>query len=271
MKKSEKYQESISTIKIATKEDVELNPLLKLGKEFIEHPAPQNKKEAIERFQKHNAQRVFESLQLGYYEKYGKLIIRTINDELKDLNSFINTAENEFSTKKANEEINGNTRHPYDKHLEYLRLKYGYYEKRKYIGYYTFYTSSAVEVYARYFLYKDWLKAELQKLENPFKIDYTELMNELEKIGAIETTDANNFNKAMNGFESNDVFIIWNDGSNARRFTKAFFYNERNVFNKYFRIRNNKKEEIKMRTNHVGEISNAPSDLKVILEKWQKK
>lgn len=266
---SEKYKKSITISKIATAEDVEQYPGLEIGQKFeLPLPLPKDRDELFEQFEKLYAQRYFEAEQVWFYDKYGRNACREIvEDALKQNKTFIQKAKSlsvgiAFDNKKQ------------DDHYEFLRLKHGYYtnENRPFIGdVYYYYNPNAIYVYATYFLYKEWLESELNKLKNPFKIDYLELKKDLENIEEIESTDEITFNRAMNEFEPNNKFIIWKDGNNARRFTKLFFNNDRLIFNKYFRIMNSKKKLIKMRTNHVGDITNAPTNLKEILERWQKK
>ena len=88
MEDSDKYEKSIRIYKIATKEDA-MRLGLKEGEKYSVLREPRNLTEAIERFKKLEAQRLFEAAKRQYFKKYGTLNTRIIKDELDEINSFI--------------------------------------------------------------------------------------------------------------------------------------------------------------------------------------
>jgi hypothetical protein len=160
IEESQKYENSLKVIRKATKEDAE-SIGVELGTEYTIIPEPKNKEEAIERFKKLIAQRIFESHLRHFKTKYGNAVnIKIIKDELKDIEDFILKA-NKLSTSET-----FNNKNISDLH-EYSRLLNNYYKnpQKEYYDYYSFFRGNSASVYAKYFLYKQWLQKKNKELE----------------------------------------------------------------------------------------------------------
>ncbi len=173
MTESEKYEQSIRVKRKATKEDAERLGC-KIGDEYSIIPEAQNRDELFEQFEKLHAQRYFETLQKLFNEKYGKPTEKIIKDELAAINNFIEKA-NQLST---TETFKNKWADPKESDLyEYSRLANDYYKndnKPFFPHVFSYFNSNAVQVYAKYFLYKDWLLTKLNKIES---VEKRELIN----------------------------------------------------------------------------------------------
>jgi hypothetical protein len=161
IEESQKYENSLKVIKKTTKEDVEEDNSLELGTEYTVIPEPKNKEEAFIRLKKLIAQRIFESHLRHFKTKYGNAVnIKIIKDELKDIEDFILKANN-LSTAET-----FNNKNISDLH-EYSRLLNNYYKnpQKEYYDYYSFFRGNCASVYAKYFLYKQWLEQKNIELE----------------------------------------------------------------------------------------------------------
>lgn len=152
-----------------------------VGSEYTSFPPPTTKEEAFERLKMYTG-----LIQLEYFIKNFKLRfpinLRTLKDELKTLTDFIDEAE-EISTVDAF--TNKNVFAVKRNHYEYLKWKYGYYENLAYNGY-EFFSTDAVYVYGKYFLYKKWIEEQITELTPNKQIDFLQKHKEnlkyLEKI-----------------------------------------------------------------------------------------
>ena len=168
LSESEKYEQSIRVTKIATDEDIERfnqwqGNTIKVGDKYSIIPEPNNKEELFERFEKLHAQSYFERLQGIFIQKYGVGNQKIIKDELSALNSFIEKA-NELST---TETFKNKWVDPKEADLyEYSRLANNYY-KNPQLPFYplSYFNNNAIQVYAQYFLYKQWLEDKLVELK----------------------------------------------------------------------------------------------------------
>lgn len=173
---SEKYEQTIRVTKIATKEDIERfnqwqGNTLKVGDKYSIIPEPNNKEELFERFEKLHAQRYFETLQDIFNQKYGEGNEKIIKDELSALKGFIERA-NKLSTAETfkNKWVDPKEADLY----EYSRLANNYY-KNPQLPFYplSYFNNNAVLVYAKYFLYKQWLEDKLDELKKKFPTQQT--------------------------------------------------------------------------------------------------
>ncbi|TYT28262.1 hypothetical protein [Elizabethkingia anophelis] len=175
-RESFKYEKSIRVNKRITKDEAQRLGL-KEGSIISIIPDPENKSQLIERFEKLYAQSWLEELQFYFIEKKCRGIInnRIFVEELKTLNDFIEKTK-EISLTEA---IEKNFQSDYH---EYLRLEANYYKEANLefkSNYYDFdyYNSNSAIIYARYFLYRDWLKKEFEKHNNKKHEDLNKLVN----------------------------------------------------------------------------------------------
>lgn len=113
---------------------------------------------------KSEAEYFFERLKQDFVKTYPNLSSVHYKDELTFINDFISQAETPHKRKAAFTLINGTwINETKNEEFEYLRLKYGYYETYLIPG---AFNAISREVYAKYFLFKDWLENELQSNES---------------------------------------------------------------------------------------------------------
>lgn len=163
----EKNYQSFRIQKIATKEDFKRNPYLTIGKEYSQYKDFNSYKEGFNFFKNVSSLMYLTSLLKNFKEVFGGLNKKALNNEFNEIGIFIKEAE---KIKLRNAFINENDN---NHHHEYLRLKYGYYQN-KYDKYYSennfyptvFFSGIAVPVYAKYFLYKNWLQDKLGSTKN---------------------------------------------------------------------------------------------------------
>lgn len=158
----ESYKNSITITKVADKETAE-RLRCNTGDKYTTTLIPQTKEEALERLEKYESMGAFIAMAEIFNEKYS-LNTKTLQDELDTLNQFIEEAEKI----KMDEATNiRNQKHSHLKNFEYefLKLKYGHYEKKEYLDYYSFFNGITPTVKAKYFLYKDYLENEIRILE----------------------------------------------------------------------------------------------------------
>lgn len=158
----EKNYQTFRVKNIATKEDVEKNPFLKIGEEYSQYKDFNDFDSGFDLFKQVNSFNYFISLLRSFKQTFGQYNKKAFENELDEINNFIVEAE-KINLKNAFS--NENDRNYYH---EYLRLKHGYY-KKKYEEYYSennfyptvFFSGIAVPVYAKYFLYREWLQQNL--------------------------------------------------------------------------------------------------------------
>lgn len=209
---SEKYEQSIRVTKIATEEDIERfsqwqGNALKVGDEYSIIPEPINKEELFERFEKLNAQCYFETLQGIYIQKYGEGNKKIIKDELSALNSFIEKS-NELST---TETFKNKWVDPKEADLyEYSRLANNYYKNPKLpFSPISYFNNNAVQVYARYFLYKNWLEDKLNMFNKVLSPQTSEAKNQ---------RNITNIEKTHSEIESSEN-LLYNDLKDRIKYT----------------------------------------------------
>ncbi|HFK5582661.1 TPA: hypothetical protein ACG0AV_002599 [Elizabethkingia anophelis] len=175
-----KYEKSIRIEKRITKDDAQIFGLEE-GCLISIIPDPENKSQLIERFEKLYAQSWFETLQDHFIKRKSRCIIheRLFVEELKALDDFIEKTK-EISLIEA---IEKNIQSDYH---EYLRLEANYYKEAnlKFTpNYYDFdyYNPNSEVIYAKYFLYREWLKSELEKYKKQNN-DRDETLNKLINI-----------------------------------------------------------------------------------------
>jgi hypothetical protein len=124
-----------------------------------------------------------------FFKKYGTPNNKIINDELSEINNFIEKAES-LSTNETFRRYCDINRHniksrELEQLVEYSRLKNDYYYKpeRKYYAYFNaFFNDQTVYVYSRYFLYKDWLEGLNKQFAPESDKKETELPETLEQL-----------------------------------------------------------------------------------------
>mgnify|MGYP003110018179 CR=1 FL=1 len=168
MGNAEEYEASIRVVKKATKEDAErLN--IEIGEEFTIIPEPKNKTELLERFENLHAQRLFEAQLRLFKRKYGDPSKKVIEDELKELNTFISKASQLSTTETFKNKYIGDT-HLRDLH-ELSRLTNGYYRNpNKPFSAFGYFNNNAPLVYGKYILFKEWLQNELNEYKSKTKL-----------------------------------------------------------------------------------------------------
>lgn len=173
MSESEKYEATIRKDKVASKEDVKRmnqwgKSSIKEGDTYSYIPEPKNLEEVFERFEKLESQKLLEFFQNQFHQKVPKPNLRIINENLKELDDFIDSTECESITEAfKNKYETGETLY---KH-EYLRLTNHYYENPilKFRPY-EFFNPIASFINGKYILYRNWLL----DLQNQFEGKNTE-------------------------------------------------------------------------------------------------
>ena len=212
--KSEVYAESIRKKGTWTREDIEngrgLGSQIKEGTEYTYIPKPTNKKELFDQFKNLYAQRLCESYQRIFIKNFGHKNIRAIEDELKEINKFIEEAEalsikdtfgNLYKTIGNSELLNK---------YEYSRLRHGYYENQKMMEYHdclNFFHHTSNQVYGKYFLFKEWLEEQQRKLKK-----HNELIRSKFRYWNVGAFKDENMEKIANDSEK------YNDKSNSLAF-----------------------------------------------------
>ena len=167
-KEFEIYEKSITIQCIADKETAE-RLKCNIGDKYTTKNIPKTREEALERLTNYDAMQFFFALVKDFNDKYS-LNSKTLKDELDTLNQFIEKADKI----KMDEAINiYNINHNPSKNFEYeyIKLKNGHYENKKFYNYFSFFDNLTPIVKAKYFLYKDYLENELSKLEDKFIIE----------------------------------------------------------------------------------------------------
>lgn len=168
----EAYEDSKRVTQIA---DNETSERLKIpvGSEYTIFPPPCTKQEAFERLKMYTG-----LIHLDSYVKAFKLRfpinLRTLKDELKTLDTFIEEAE-KLSTVDAFTNKSGSSARR--NHYEYLKWKYGYYENVEYNNY-DFFSADAEYVYGKYFLYRKWLQEQIGALTPNKEVNIVDKHNE---------------------------------------------------------------------------------------------
>ncbi len=167
------YEQSVRINYLASKEDAERLGC-KVGEPVSYIPEPINIDEMFEQLQNIYGLRVAEAYQGIFKEKYGNGNIKTVSDELNEIKKFIAEAEKLPTTETFKKVFNNKNysakfvnNNLYLSHLvEYSRLKFGYYRKEQFIpSFNSFFSSYSIDVYGKYFLYKQWLEDKLVELK----------------------------------------------------------------------------------------------------------
>ncbi|HEY1195542.1 hypothetical protein [Flavobacterium sp.] len=161
----EAYEDSKRVTQIA---DDETSERLKIpvGSEYTIFPPPSTKQEAFERLKMYTGLIHLDSYVKAFRRRF-PINLRTLRDELKILEAFIEEAE-ELSTVDAFTNKSGSSVRR--NHYEYLKWKYGYYENLEYNDY-DFFSADAEIVYGKYFLYKKWLQEQIGTLTPNKEVD----------------------------------------------------------------------------------------------------
>lgn len=164
----EAYEESKRVKQIADNETSE-RLKIPLGSEYTIFPPPSTKQEAFEKLKMYTGLIHLDSHVKEFKRKF-PINLRTLKDELKTLDAFIDEAEKlstvDAFTNKSSSSVRRN-------HYEYLRWKYGYYENLEYTDY-DFFSVDAEFVYGKYFLYKKWLQEQVAALTPNKEVDIVE-------------------------------------------------------------------------------------------------
>lgn len=271
MKPSEQYLESIRVEKIATKEDVQR--LLKSGykelKEgdiyYLTEPEPQNFTEYWERFTRLKAQVICEYHIEKFEKNYGDGNERIVRDELQEIESFIEAAE-QISTKAAFEHRGTDIRKEYDNQCEYLKLTYDYYNLQKFgTCKYYFFGSNANWVYGKYVLYREWLNDALEKYKqsefDPFNGEYNGMFavsSEKQNLKDRETNSlTKRFNRKTKSFDLRNESIYYKDTGQLIESGKQSIYNTEFLI----RLSNLYALEVHNYLTHHMKGSKAPDEL----------
>ncbi|RVT78552.1 hypothetical protein EOD40_04775 [Flavobacterium sufflavum] len=256
----EKYENSITIYEITDKETVkQLGG--NIGDKYTTKRIPQTKEEAFERLIKYDAMRIFFALVENFNDKYS-LNIKTLRDELDTINEFIESAEKikiDEATNIYNKNFNPSKRFE----NEYIKLKYGHYEKKNYNNYFSFFDSITATVKAKYFLYKECLEHEIKKIEEfqsplydifcdksqiinfnkytklhivePY-IDYSYLFQRLLNENIITKIPHLNFAELLfrNKYINENIMDTINKNSGFRTLKKSFSAQRENNFNNVF-------------------------------------
>lgn len=166
MTKSEKYEKKFQIVEKVTKEQAERFGI-KEGAEIILEKMPSNWEEAWDKFVNYDAQKKFEAKVIVFERQFGINPDKNrLEAELKKIEDIISEAGKLDYDKAFQNES------PTDQRYEYVRLAKNYYtEKPKTLtfkpnhsgwSFNNYFNSGSALVYARYFLFRDWLRDQLQ-------------------------------------------------------------------------------------------------------------
>lgn len=156
------YEESIRIIVNADDKTAE-RLKIKVGEPYSIMRPVETKEDAFERLEKLTAPRYFLSC-VRVFKRSFPINLRTLTDELNELNRFIEEAE-KIPTKHAFVGAKMNLSNA--EKFEYLRWKYDYYKNDniEFTSLSTFYSSALITVYGKYILYKRWIEEEIELLK----------------------------------------------------------------------------------------------------------
>lgn len=156
------YEQSKRVVVYADKQTAERLGI-NIGDPYTILPPPTTKEEAFERLENITAPTYFLSCARVFKRLY-PINLRTLTDELKELNKFIEEAE-KISVKEAFEAAKMNLGNA--EKFEYLRWKYDYYknDKKEFTSFQNFYSSALITAYGKYFLYKNWIEEQIELLK----------------------------------------------------------------------------------------------------------
>ena len=160
--KFEIYEKSITINCIADKETAK-RLKCNIGDKYTTKSIPQTKQEAFQRLTNYDVMKFFFVFVKDFNDKYS-LNIKTLKDELKTLNQFIEEAE-KIKIDEAINIYNKNFNPSKNYENEYIKLKYGHYENKNFYNYFSFFDNLAPLVKAKYFLYKECLENEIKNIE----------------------------------------------------------------------------------------------------------
>ena len=161
-KQTKEYEESKRVVVYADEKTAQ-RLRIKVGEPYTIFPLPTTKEEAFERLEKLTAPTYFLTCARDFKRSF-PINLRTLTDELKELNKFIEEAE-KISIKEAFDVTKINLNNA-EKH-EYLRWKYEYYknDKIEFTSSQNFYSSALITAYGKYILYKRWIEEEIELLK----------------------------------------------------------------------------------------------------------
>jgi RteC protein len=195
----ENYKNSISEIKIINEEYLEQNQnpyqTYKIGDKLLQIRQPKNKKEAFEFFEKYDSIKIFLSFVNEFTEKR-VLNITTLTDELVTITDWIQNAKIikiDEATNVYNPKFNPSKIHE----NEYIKLLCNHYSKQDFHNYISFFETAPI-VKAKYFLYKEWLESEVEKIENTVKVIFKKNIMLSQIIETKDNIHRNNLLKSDN-------------------------------------------------------------------------
>lgn len=154
-------QEDVDRIfeRYGTKEEV--------GVRYTSFPLPETKEEAFERLENYTGLIAADS-NIQDFKRRFPINLRTLRDELKVLTNFIAEAEALSTTEAFRPTGSIYMARAKDNLLaikhEYLKWKYDYYKNAVYTNWHSFFSDNLILTYGKYFVYKDWIEKEIQKL-----------------------------------------------------------------------------------------------------------
>lgn len=161
-KEFEIYEKSITIQCIVDKETAE-GLKFNIGDKYTTKLIPQSREEALERLTNYDAMQLFFAFVKDFNDKYS-LNIKTLKDELDTLNQFIEEAD-KIKMEEAIDIYNINHNPSKKFEYEYIKLKNGHYENKKFYNYFSFFDNLTRIVKAKYFLYKECLENEVKNIE----------------------------------------------------------------------------------------------------------
>ncbi|MBS7787658.1 hypothetical protein KIH23_10145 [Flavobacterium sp. CYK-55] len=180
----EAYENS-KRIKHIADEETAKRLSIPVGSEYTTFPPPTTKEEAFERLEKYTGLIHLDSHIRGF-KTFFPINQRTLNDELKKLNQFIDKADKinvtEAFTKRGSNQLE-------TQYFEYLKWKYDFYKNETFDNlesYFNFFPTELVFVYGKYFLYKNWIEDQIKNI-NPIQ-DTSKTENDL-KVTAIGSNE----------------------------------------------------------------------------------
>ncbi|NHM08336.1 hypothetical protein G4D82_13995 [Flavobacterium sp. CYK-4] len=161
------YKKSREVWLIAEDEKTAKKHRVDIGEKYCIEKNPTNNEEAIEKLEK-DIGLIFLEICIAEFDLKYPRSYRAMSDELAELQSFIDKAESyslvdAFDYRKVTPETRD--------HYEYLKFVHGFYQKKEFFVWESFFEKGSIPVYSKYVLYKKWLETQISKLEPEFNFD----------------------------------------------------------------------------------------------------
>lgn len=128
-------------------------------------PSPNNTLEALELLKNYYGALQFVINKIMFFEKYRTLNDAAVNSEQKEMQNWIDTAEQINYSEAVIDNVYGSIKNANSAQHEYLRLKHGFYESYLLDEMQLQETSLTASVYGKYFLFKSYLDELQQETE----------------------------------------------------------------------------------------------------------